>query len=271
MGNKQNRVLVGRGGSVAHTTAQAETSRLIYLYAIIGGADACQGYDLAGIDGRVVQCISIGPVAAVVSETPGGKMRPERRHLAAHHQVLKRLMEKSTPLPMAFGIIADGPGDIERILSLNREVLVEQLERVGGKVEMSVRVLWDVPNIFEFFVNVHPELKALRDRFFRGGHEPSHDDKIGLGRLFDRLMNEDRATHTDCVVNLLSSRCCEIKENKPRTECEVMNLACLIRRDAQKDFEDGIFETAKLFDNNYSFDFGGPFPPHSFAEINLQM
>jgi len=35
----------------------------------------------------------------------------------------------------------------------NRRAFEEQLERVTGKVEMGLRVAWDVPNIFEYFVN----------------------------------------------------------------------------------------------------------------------
>jgi hypothetical protein len=154
---------------------------------------------------------------------------------------------------------------------LNREAFIEQLERVVGKFEMGLKVNWDVPNIFELFVGTHIELRALRDRFFRGGHEPAYDEKLELGRLFDRLLNEDRAAYTESVVNLLRPRCFEIKENKPRMEYEVINLACLIGQDVQEVFEEGVFEAAKLFDNNYTFDFSGPFPPYNFVDISLQM
>jgi hypothetical protein len=49
-----------------------------------------------------------------------------------------------------------------------------------------------------------------------------------------------------------------------------MNLACLAWRDARKGFEQGVFDTAKHFDNLYSFDFNGPWPPHDFVEVDLQ-
>ena len=73
------------------------------------------------------------------------------------------------------------------------------------------------------------------------------------------------------MLHTLGDHCVEFKGNKPRNECEVMSLACLIRREAQKDFEQGVFETARQFDNHYAFDFNGPWPPHSFVEIDLQM
>lgn len=241
-----------------------------YLYAVI---DRAANGELGpiGIDGSRVYTISAGNIAAVVSKVPNTKIRPERRHLAAHHDVLKRLRKEHGVLPMSFGVIADSPEAVRTILADNRDVFVEQLERLAGKVEMGLRGAWDVPNIFEYFVETHPELKALRDRFFRGGRQPSRDELIEVGRTFERLLGEDRASHTQTVMGVLRSRCFEIKENQPRHEREIMNLACLVGHEAQKEFEEGVIETGQRFDNHYSFDFNGPWPPHNFVEVNLEL
>ena len=118
-----------------------------------------------GIDRRQLYSISTGHIAAMVSDVAGENVRPERARLAAHHEVLKKLMADSTPLPMSFGVVADSPAAVRRMLSRNQQVLLDQLEHVAGKVEMGLRVTWDVPNIFEYFVNTHPELRVARDRF----------------------------------------------------------------------------------------------------------
>ncbi len=241
-----------------------------YLYAIVAGLGD-RTYGPIGINGGVVHTLCNGSVAAVVSDVPNEKIRPERRHLAAHQEVLKRLMEETTPLPVAFGVIADGPTAIRKSLALKWDGLLEQLERVAGKVEMGVRLIWDVPNIFEYCVNTHPELRAARDRLTGTHGEPTQNEKIELGRLFDRLLNGDREASTRRVEKNLSHRCAEIKRNPPRNEREIMNLACLVERDAQKQFEDGVFEAAKLFDNHFSFDFNGPWAPHNFVEIDLRI
>ena len=133
-------------------------------------------------------------------------------------------------LPMAFGIIADGPKAIQKILSRNHEAFLKQLQRVAGMVEMGLRVSWDVPNIFEYFVNTHKDLRAARDRFLGPYQNPSQEDKIELGRLFDHLLNEDREAFTEKVEEILSGYCREIKRNKCRNESEVMSLACLVER-----------------------------------------
>ena len=71
--------------------------------------------------------------------------------------------------------------------------------------------------------------------------------------------------------DLLEPRCAEIVANKPRDEREVMNLACLVDRDRLKDFETGVVEAARGFNNDFAFDFNGPWPPHNFVEVELRL
>jgi hypothetical protein len=136
---------------------------------------------------------------------------------------------------------------------------------------MGLRVSLDVPNIFEYVVNTHPELRSARDRFLGPYRNPSQEDKIELGRLFDHLLNEDREAFTEKVEEILFGYCREIKRNKCRNESQVMSLACLVPRSGQDQFEEGIFEAAKLFDNNFTFDYNGPWAPHNFVNLNLEL
>lgn len=242
----------------------------LYLYAIVLGLEGTTLGPI-GLDGDTVYSITSGRVSALVSGVPD-RLRPERRHLASHHDVLKRLMaETPAVLPVAFGIVADGPKAICRILSHNQKTVLDTLRRVTGCVEMGLRVTWDVPNIFEYFVDTHPELRAARDRFFAGHREPSQDDKIELGRLFDRLLTEDRETHAERVEESLAPHCVEIERNRPRNERDVINLACLVKRQRQGEFEAAVFEVAKGFDHRYAFDYNGPWPPHNFAGMALDL
>ena len=241
-----------------------------YIYAVISDVQSCTYGDF-GIDGRKVYSIPVGRVAAVVSDSPGGVIRPERSRLAAHQTVLKKLMAETTPLPMSFGILADNPEAVRKMLSRNQQALLQQLRRVAGRVEMGLRVTWDVPNIFEYFVNTHPELRLVRDRFLGGHGEATQEQKIEVGRMFDHVLNEDREAYIDKVEGILTPRCTEIERNKCRNEREVMNLACLVERAAMSRFESGVFEAAQQFDNNFAFDYNGPWAPHSFVEIDLEL
>ncbi|MBN2140870.1 MAG: GvpL/GvpF family gas vesicle protein [Desulfovibrionaceae bacterium] len=239
-----------------------------YLYAVVP-ANADYAYGFSGINGSNVYAISNGRVAAVVSDVENKRIRPERSHLAAQQAVLKGLMAGEAVLPMTFGIIADSKKAVQRILARNQEAFLKQLRRVAGMVEMGLRVSWDSANIFEYFVNTHLELKLARDRLLDPGRNPSQEDKIEIGRLFERLLNADREIHTELVEQILSPYCREIKRNKCLQENRVMNLACLVASGDQVKFEDGVFEAAKLFDNNFAFDYNGPWAAHNFVELEF--
>jgi hypothetical protein len=241
-----------------------------YIYAIIDGAPRGD-YGAIGIDGSPLEFVSGRGVTSVVSPAAADRVRPERRYLAAHREVLRRLIEQENAvLPICFGTIAAGTEEITAMLALHRPMLARQLRRVSGMVEMGLRATWEVNNIFDYFISIKPELRAARDRVF-GRRQPTQDEQIELGRTFERLLAQERDAHTRIVEHALAACCAEIRRQTPRDEREIMNLACLIQRGRQADFEAGLFEAASHFDNSFAFDFSGPWAPHSFAEININL
>ncbi|MGC8658866.1 MAG: GvpL/GvpF family gas vesicle protein [Desulfomonilaceae bacterium] len=249
------------------TSIPAKNGR--YLYAIIPGAEE-RSFGPIGINGAKVYTISVGDAAAVVSDAPVGKIRPERRNFAAHQAVLKTLVDQGDLLPMSFGNISSNGMAVKDFLAKNNSSITRALKRVSGKVEMGLRVNLDVPNIFEYLVRTHDELRIARDELLRPNREPSQDEKIELGRLFHNILESSRDQSVESVTKSLAPYCCEIKRNKCRDEREVMNLACLIERDAVEKFEDGVFKAASLFDDNFAFDYNGPWAPHNFVDLEIK-
>ncbi len=50
-----------------------------------------------------------------------------------------------------------------------------------------------------------------------------------------------------------------------------MNLACLVGRHLVAEFETGVLDAAGLFDDNFAFDYNGPWAPHNFVDIELDI
>jgi hypothetical protein len=240
-----------------------------YIYAIIPDQGP-RHLGPVGLEGREVYTLGDGKVAAVVSDLAGGRIRPQRRNMAAHQEVLKHLMNEVALLPVAFGLVADDHAEVIRILKDNRVALLEQLDRVTNRVEMSLRVTWDVPNFFEYFVGVNEDLRELRDSYFRDGASLTQDQKISLGRNFGHLLEQNREEYTEQVEAVMRTCCREIKHNKVRSEKDVMNLACLIERSEIPAFEQAVQQAALPFDDNFAFDFNGPWAPHNFVELNIR-
>ena len=100
---------------------------------------------------------------------------------------------------------------------------------------------------------------------------PTQDDKIDLGRAFDRLLNATREAHLQRVTAALRSHTVEFQSNPPRSEREVLNLACLVDREQRHAFEQAVLVIASRFDNNFAFDINGPWPPHNFVDLSLEL
>ncbi len=259
-----------RGAKMEESPIRLSGAKGRYLYAVVPGSQQ-RMYGNLGINGGNVYTIADKDLAAVVSDVPHQKIRPERRHFAAHQGVLKRLMMEGDLLPMSFGIVSNSPKSVRAILSRNKKAVQGQLKRISGKLEMGLRVAWDVPNIFEYIVNTHSELRQARDDLLRDNHVATQEDKIEIGRMFEQILSLDRERHTKQVEQALSSRCFEIKRNKCRNESEVMNLSCLVGRNLLSEFEAGVFDAAANFDDNFAFDFNGPWAPHNFVELEINM
>ncbi|MBI2351527.1 MAG: GvpL/GvpF family gas vesicle protein [Deltaproteobacteria bacterium] len=239
-----------------------------YLYGII----RTEGdQDLGPIGFRRAQVYTIGfrDIAALVSHHPLTKIKPLRDNLTLHHQVIKEAIQNFTIIPMVFGHIVRGAGEIRRLLEINYPEIDQELNRLGNKVEMGLKVLWDVDNIFEYFVNRDRELRDFRDRIFGRSRQPTQGEKIDLGRLFESKLNKERERHAAKVVRVLGNYTVESKVIPPTHEKMVMNGAFLIERGKEGLFEERVHLAAGLFDGNFTFDYSGPWAPHNFIALKL--
>jgi hypothetical protein len=242
----------------------------LYLYCITA-ANRGLVFPARGVDGAVVEPLAECGLTAVVSRVPAGKVRPQRASLAAHHRILSELAERQPVLPVVFGTVAADEDELRDILRRNRHALADLLQRLRGKVEMGLKVYWDTPNIFDYFVATHQELEAMRNRLFRPGRTPSVAEKLALGELFAALLQQARQRHTRRVKESLAPCCVEIRSVDPGSERMIMKLACLVEKDRQQHWEDGVHRAAALFDDNYRFDYSGPWLPYNFVDVDLQV
>ena len=242
----------------------------LYVYGIIDAGDGLN-VALSGIEGGEIETVAVDGLAAVVTRVDRRKIRPQRAHLAVHNRVLHELVQRQPVIPCAFGMVACDEDQLQEILRANEEKLRRQLAHFRGKLEMSLSVYWNTSNIFEFFVAGNQALQRLRDRVFRPGRQPSMDERMELGRLFESLLRECRDRHTKQVIDTLSPCCAEVRAVDPGTEQMIMKLVCLVPQDRQACFEEGIQQAARKFDDHYSFKYSGPWAPFDFVDVTLDL
>ena len=241
------------------------------LYALCAAEGDAPDFKVKGLESGLVYAIDQDGIRAIVSDTMSTKLRPERRNISAHQAVLHSLTKQGTVLPMRFGIIARNADAVQNLLTSNKKSIQEHFKRLNGRVEMGLRVSWDVTNIYEYFVALHPVLSEVRDEIWSKNPTASsrRDEKVRLGNLYESLRTADRKESTEKVKEILIEYCEDIIENPVKKEKDVMNLACLVDRDRIDEFATGVFQASKLFDNVYLFDYTGPWAPHNFVTLDL--
>ena len=255
---------------MASTTSGIETGLHLYLYGITAARDAAP-IRTPGVGQGEIQRVVVGSLAAVVTRTGARKIRPQRANLAAHNQILKDLTDRQAVLPAVFGTVVREESQLRDVLRANHGVLLDRLGALEGKVEMSLKVYWETANIFEFFVATHQELKRMRDRLFRKGRSPSIGEKIELGKLFESLLHQARQRHADRVTQALAPYCAETCEVDAGDEKMIIKLACLVNKDQRQKWEDEVLVLADRFNDNYRFEYGGPWIPYDFAGVELDL
>lgn len=236
----------------------------LYCYAVVPASTALP-LGLTGLGGQPLEILSAGPLAVVYSSI-AGRIRPQRSNLAIHQKVLTDLCRTADVLPMSFGTLADDAAGITDLIRSNAEPLAEALARVGGKVEMTLRLSLAVENAFAHLVSVDPDLREARDAMLA---VPSHENKVSVGRLFENKLAQLRDQAAETVSSHLDPVIAETKNNPPRSEKQVLALSLLIGRDSQDAFDAAVARAAEAFDDNYTFEISGPWPPQSFVDVRL--
>ena len=240
-----------------------------YLYGFAAGEFKPHG-ELLGLANAPVHGIPFQDIVAVVSDHSVEKLSLLRRNLEPHHRVIREISQHTTLIPATFGHVSESEEQIVAVLRENYEHIRQELERLAGKAEMGIKLLWDVDNIFEFFISSDRELRNRRDQVF-GKSRVTLGEKLELGAFFDKRLKQERERLGNRIIEALRPLTSEVRVNPPTDEKMVMNAAFLIEKSREKEFEEALYRAARLFDSNFALDYSGPWPPYNFVRLSLKV
>ena len=224
---------------------------------------------LRGLADAPVRVVGFRDVGAIVSNHPVQRLIPRRANLEPHHRILRHMSTRAPLVPAAFGHISESEQDIVDVLKENYEEIREEINRLAEKAEIGLKLCWAVDNIFEYFVRTHSDLRILRDRVFSSS-DPSFDDKLKVGSLFEACRNGDRERLSSILLKNLQPVTCDYMSKPTREETTVCDYSFLIECSRANEFVVALKNTAALFDSNFTVHSSGPWPPYSFVRLQLQ-
>lgn len=114
----------------------------LYLYAITDQLEA-PAPSKPGLEGASLLSLTYRDIAAVVSPLTTAEIPLTADNLWQHEEVVEALMADRAVLPVRFGTVLSDEAAVQDVLAAHYADFVASLDRVRGRVELGLRVLWD--------------------------------------------------------------------------------------------------------------------------------
>ncbi|CAK7279694.1 GvpL/GvpF family gas vesicle protein [Streptomyces misionensis] len=235
-----------------------------YVYGITARSHPAlpEGMTGVGEPARPVRILTQGDLAAVVSDAPEG-LRPKRRDLLAHQNVLAEAGAAGCVLPMRFGNVAPDDDTVTRVLDERADHYRERLAALDGKVEYNVKANHIEEAVLHLVMAEQSELRALAEANRKAGGG-SYDDKIRLGEMVAGAVKAREAEDAAEVRRLLEPAAAAVSAG-PQSTGWLLNLSFLVARDGAADFLEAV-DQVRAANPHLELRLNGPLPPYSFVE-----
>jgi hypothetical protein len=249
------------------TIAQPETAKYVYGVVRSKGASPPQG---AGIDDEPVGLVAHGDVAALTSDVPGDFLEAGRQELLAHTRVLEEAMEASVVLPMRFGVVMPNEETVrDRLLAPFAETLEAQLREMEGKVEVTIKGIYDEEAILREAISESREISELKETIRGKPEAATYYERIRLGELIAAALDDKRGAAAPQIIDRLAPFAVDVRVGEPVHERMAVNASFLVERKRLGEFDRVVDQTGAEQAGRIQLKYTGPLPPHSFVELGV--
>lgn len=232
----------------------------LYVYCLVEGAVALEE-TRAGISGAPVRIVTAENLAVLVSDLEVESVPVTRENALTHAAVVRSVLNRTTPLPFRFGTIVNDQ-QLQSYLAAHRGALESKLVSLRGCVEMSVKIIRQISqkDQSETSAEADAEGQGAGTMFLAEKRQRILGDEnlaAGAGKISKWLQKELSGLIRDEQVTLRPA------------EPLVLSAAHLIERDKITAYREAV---AKARQNRPELHFllSGPWPPYSFANIDLE-
>jgi len=230
----------------------------MYVYGLIA---ADRDVVAHGIGDAPVSTLHHGELAAIVSRVERAPLRPKRRDLLRHSDVLQTAFSEGPVVPLRFGTVFDSEAAVvDDLLGGRYEELVGLLQRVDGLVELRLRAVFLEQELLAEVVRQDERVASLR--------RAPESSPLELGEAVANAVSTRRHAAADEALASLLRHALEVEVDEPRDGLEVLRASFLVEREHLEAFERAGEEFAKRHAGRIAVNLIGPMPPHSFVSLD---
>ncbi|MER6538522.1 GvpL/GvpF family gas vesicle protein [Streptomyces sp900105755] len=235
-----------------------------YVYGITAAAHPAlpDGMEGVGDPPRRVRVLTEGELAAIVSDAPEG-LRPKRRDLLAHQNVLAEAGGGGCVLPMRFGSVAPDDDTVTGVLAERADHYLERLRTLEGKVEYNVKASHVEEAVLHRVMSENPELRGLAEANRKAGGG-TYESRLQLGEMVAGAVKVREAEDAGEVRQALEPEAAAVSVG-PESTGWLVNLSFLLDRHSVETFLAGL-ERLRRTHPHLDLSVNGPLPPYSFVE-----
>lgn len=239
-----------------------------YLYGILP-APLSEGVALEGLDKQPVHSHTVDGLNFLYSEAKQQKYLTSRRNLLCHEKVLELAMSEGfrTLLPLRFGLVVKTWETVTDQLTLPyKDKLEELFQKLEGRREVSVKVLWNSQSEIQALLEENPSLKEKRDA--KSGRALSMEEVIEIGQLIESGLQQRKVAVIDVFRDELNALAAEIVENETMTEEMIYNAAYLIPWESESKFSDTVDAIDQKFGDRLRIRYNNFTAPYTFTQLS---
>jgi Gas vesicle synthesis protein GvpL/GvpF len=225
----------------------------LYAYCLVEDLDALDA-PLRGISGAAVRLIKMDELGVLVSDSDIAPVT--RENALTHAAVVRSVLDRTTPLPFRFGTLVTEQ-QLSSYISVRKPALRQKLAHVRACVEMSVKIIWQLPT----------------------DDQEEHPITQGAGATFlaekrrEILGDERRSAQATAISTWLRDTLSGLIRDEQITvrpaEKLVLSAAHLVERAIIPKYRETMV-AARQARPELHFLLSGPWPPYSFANIELE-
>ncbi|MEU5361989.1 GvpL/GvpF family gas vesicle protein [Streptomyces sp. NPDC005925] len=235
-----------------------------YVYGIAARSHPALPEGMGGVGDppRPVRILSEGDLSALVSDGPED-LRPKRRDLLAHQNVLTEAGVAGCVLPMRFGSAAPDEDAVTAVLAERAEHYQERLRALDGRVEYNVKGNHVEDAVLHHVMAENAQIRALAEanRQSEGG---SYDDKLRLGEAVAAAVKAKESEDAAALRSALEPAADAVSVG-PESTGWLANVSFLVPRASAEDFLAAV-ERVRAALPHLEVRVNGPLPPYSFVE-----
>ena len=193
------------------------------------------------------------------------------RLLVRHQKVIEKVMSSvCTVIPVRLGTFAQDETEVKNILDKGYPLIKDIMEKVSDKIEIDVVATWSDFNSTLKEIGEEKEIKEFKVRLSANPEGITVDDRVKAGVMVKKALDKKREKCALEVQTYLRDYGEDFKLHEVMDDTMVANLAFLISKSTQKDFDRRIEELNTQFNEKLNFRCVGPLPPYSFYTLEIK-